>query len=734
MSPTKAIFILVLLHASAAFPQEADAPITRVTVNEVRIDAVVTDAKGHAVRNLQSDDFEVFQDGKRQKPIHMQYVDRLPSASPAPRSRELQASDVQRTMVILLDDSNMSLTSFVHSRRAMQQYLAAAMQPGDLVAILRTTQTSSYLNPFMSDAAAVRLAIDQMRYRPPAITPVAFRPIYWLLQSTITALGRMPGRKSLVILSDAMTIAPNSPQPFEVYRRWADTALRASVRIYGIDARGLSSTMPIEVTTDIQQTGVAPSGASRPTQTPSTASRNSSSNSSQSQSGDGRNYDAEEARAMAPIKEAMQPVDVNFPHKPTSPLLDIGPKLQDPNSRAPRAGDMDGLAYLARATGGLMLANDNNLANQFHKALDEERGYYLLSWNPGEKAFHPAQGSFADFHQIAVKMTHPGLTARSPQGFYGRDQGTQQADRTPRLAMQEALLAPFQGGRFNAQMNSVFDAENGRGYIRSDVFIDGKDIVFTKHPDSRRNDCYSLNLELLTLPQPIDAGVETLAESQFTRLEMCGTSYEAIAHDGLAVTMLHPVASAGAYEMRLAVRNAGEQNAIHSLAPAPRLLEREEGEQPVGSVHQLVIVPDWRSTPSVFGLRVQSTKVPDSVARPKLPGETDKNMTLAYRPASAGDPSVRTFSPGDALQYLAKIANISEAAAEIHLTRTDGETMTEIYTGKVDAIHDGDVSGRYTIDDAAPPGNYDLHLVVTGKDASGQPYTGSADMDFDLRK
>jgi hypothetical protein len=64
--------------------------ITRVTVNQVRIDAVVTDSKGNAVRGLSSEDFEVVQDAKRQKPIRVEYV-AGPEAAPSPK-RELQAS------------------------------------------------------------------------------------------------------------------------------------------------------------------------------------------------------------------------------------------------------------------------------------------------------------------------------------------------------------------------------------------------------------------------------------------------------------------------------------------------------------------------------------------------------------------------------------------------------------------------------------------------------------------
>jgi len=53
ISSAKATSILLLLCASAAYPQ--DDPITSVTVNELRVDALVTDSRGHAVGNLQAD-------------------------------------------------------------------------------------------------------------------------------------------------------------------------------------------------------------------------------------------------------------------------------------------------------------------------------------------------------------------------------------------------------------------------------------------------------------------------------------------------------------------------------------------------------------------------------------------------------------------------------------------------------------------------------------------------------
>jgi hypothetical protein len=53
------------IPSAAGASTQADEPITRVTVKQVRIDAVVTDSKGNLIPDLPNDDFEVFQDGKR---------------------------------------------------------------------------------------------------------------------------------------------------------------------------------------------------------------------------------------------------------------------------------------------------------------------------------------------------------------------------------------------------------------------------------------------------------------------------------------------------------------------------------------------------------------------------------------------------------------------------------------------------------------------------------------------
>src|SRR5260370_27917333 len=55
-----------------AVPGEDD--VVRITANLVQIDAVVTDKKGTQITDLTDQDFEVLEDGRRQKISNLSYV------------------------------------------------------------------------------------------------------------------------------------------------------------------------------------------------------------------------------------------------------------------------------------------------------------------------------------------------------------------------------------------------------------------------------------------------------------------------------------------------------------------------------------------------------------------------------------------------------------------------------------------------------------------------------------
>jgi hypothetical protein len=85
VSPTRVSIIVVACTAAAVAASQApsEPPRFRVAVDVVSIDAVVTDRKGEVVRDLAAADFEVFQDGKRQKVTVAQFVPVITVAAPA---------------------------------------------------------------------------------------------------------------------------------------------------------------------------------------------------------------------------------------------------------------------------------------------------------------------------------------------------------------------------------------------------------------------------------------------------------------------------------------------------------------------------------------------------------------------------------------------------------------------------------------------------------------------------
>src|SRR5215471_3439468 len=72
-----------LVNGQEQSPQQSD-DVLRVRTNEVRLDIVVKDKKGHAVKDLTQGDFEVQEDGISQKIQSFRFVSREGSADSSP--------------------------------------------------------------------------------------------------------------------------------------------------------------------------------------------------------------------------------------------------------------------------------------------------------------------------------------------------------------------------------------------------------------------------------------------------------------------------------------------------------------------------------------------------------------------------------------------------------------------------------------------------------------------------
>ncbi|HEU4390450.1 MAG TPA: VWA domain-containing protein, partial [Blastocatellia bacterium] len=270
--------------------------VVRISVTLVQVDAVVTDGAGRLVTDLKRDDFAVYEDGRKQPISHFSYVSTAqptqPASPRAPAKRALrpipggsiERDDVRRTIAFVVDDLSLSFESTHFVREALKKFVDEQMRQGDLVAIIRTGSGIGALQQFTSDKRILYAAIDRVRFNLWGKHQIgAFAPIESVgdgaalagmpgmrqppdsgrgdavaqlrqnvysagtlgaLNFVVRGLRELPGRKSVVLVSDGLRIfSPGGGDwILESLRRLTDLANRASVVIYTMDARGLQPT------------------------------------------------------------------------------------------------------------------------------------------------------------------------------------------------------------------------------------------------------------------------------------------------------------------------------------------------------------------------------------------------------------------------------------------------------------------------------------------------------------
>src|SRR5215211_5195979 len=153
--------------ARPSMPQPG-TPILRASVDQVIVDAVVTDEHGGVVPSLTADDFEVYERGQRQAIGTFSEI-ALPLVRPLHATAPVAASDVRtnvrrpegRIYVLVLDDHHVGVGRTGTVQNAAREFLNRQVQAGDLVAVVTTTGVGGAFQDFTEDAALASAAIDR---------------------------------------------------------------------------------------------------------------------------------------------------------------------------------------------------------------------------------------------------------------------------------------------------------------------------------------------------------------------------------------------------------------------------------------------------------------------------------------------------------------------------------------------------------------------------------------------
>lgn len=264
--------------------KEQDDDVVRVSTSLVQVDAVVVDKDGRVVTDLRPEDFRLVEDGKPRTITEFSFVStagatNLSSESKPPESTPraddtkapapptpLAPGRARRTIALLVDDVGLSFESTAYVRKALTKFVDEQMRDGDLVAVIRASGGAGSLQQFTSDRRQLHAAIERLRWYPvgrgggaavETMYPEDIDDVGLLLRGNrastkidasgfehfggsvgalgyvVRGLGRFPGRKSVVLISDSF---PNA----SALKGITDEANRTSVVIYTMDPRGFT--------------------------------------------------------------------------------------------------------------------------------------------------------------------------------------------------------------------------------------------------------------------------------------------------------------------------------------------------------------------------------------------------------------------------------------------------------------------------------------------------------------
>ncbi len=717
--------------ASPAPQQQPDVSssdeVVRVTTNLVQVDAVVTDKDGRHVTGLHAEDFEILEDGRPQQVTNFSYVSPNLSAPAQPTTPVAMAQDdrrapvppatsvrlrpeqVRRTIALVVDDLGLSPESLSYVRRALRAFVDEQMQPNDLISIVRTGSGVGALQSFTVDRQQLYAAIERVRWSSSnsgisALAPI-FLPEFTIpadsdgpredfgfrrdtftvgtlntLSQVVNGLRQLPGRKSLVFFSEGFPLITRDRGGggrggrFELRNRVADAIERL------VDAANRASV----VFYSIDARGV-------PMLTLTAA---------------------DELATVMRIEGAP------------------GVRRRLGNRGTDFADSQESLNYLAQSTGGLFIRN-NDLGQAVRRALSDQQGYYLIGYRPAESSVDPATGR-RGFHEITVRVKHPGLRVRSRSGFLGGvGEDARPVRRTRAEQLSAALASPFATGGVRLRLTPVFGNDERTGsFIRLLLYIDARDFSFIEEAGG----WHKATMDVMA----ITVGDNERVADQVNRTETIrvrGETRQLLLRDGLIYFYNIPVKRAGNYQLRVAVRDAASER--------------------VGAASQFIAVPDLGNNRLSLSSLVINGSAPTQAngahgggAPAPLPSaaqDTSRSNGIIEEINAQASSAVRHFRRGMTLDYGYVIYN-----ARVERTTRRPRLTTQVrlfhgsqqvFAGQPAPFNVGQqtdmkrlkISGRLQLGTTLQPGEYMLQVVVTDSFTEEERRTAMQWVDFEIQ-
>ncbi len=671
--------------------------LLRIETELVQIDVVVTDKRGNLVRGLRREDFELFEDGKKQSITHFAAGSSTQPASWLSTEKRRPATDrstltvptetaAGRYIVLAVDDFHLSPENLLITKRTLQRFIKEQLVAGDQVAIFTTSGNIGLFQQFTSEREVLERAINRLSVQTRTVTTpfdvpritdyqaelidrgdrdaieLAVQEIMVSEQTFTRAAGQGGGGggggPQVGRNSQAGQGGQGGSSPRERAAEQARTKARMIVAQNGFNTLATLETLNNIIRSLRPVTGrkmlvllsdgffLGGSGSSQTFdlhRITDAATRS------------GVVIYAIDARGLIATPPGGSASESGGGSVETT-LPGVRMRIEQGSIDAVR----DGMNALALDTGGFLVLNNNDLNLGLQRVLDDNQVYYVLAYEP------PESRRDGRFHKLEVRIAdRPELKVRTRKGYLAEkaekptDQKDKKNDKTPEQAARQALIV--KEAQIRSGLVSLFplrDVAINLVVEFLDIRDQGPTVVINAYLDAASlnfQQSNGLNLDSLDLTTVIFDEKGKIVHSQNDQLNF-----------NLKPNVLEMAISNGLNYRRLVTMKPGFYQA--------RVAVREEGTARMGSASGWIEVPDLTRkdltlssiliSPSREDTTVQNANAPSAAAAP--------SEGYQLRPSTAK----RRFKSGSNIDFLVFVYN-----ARADKGATDLVLQSQVFSG-----------------------------------------------------
>jgi len=676
-------------------PAQEIAPddIIRVSTSLVQTDVVVTDKNDQIIPDLKLEDFELYDNGKKQDLKFMEFVgtegprrsegDRsgLPSYVETPAVNGISTKDLKRVIAFVIDDLSMRFQDLPYIKKTLLDYVNNKMRDGDLVAIVRVYGGKSLLQQFTTDRQLLRRAIASIN---PVVHPLgsADDPFFEQQNQRFTPAA---GAAADSAANDSPTVAESALELPEIFSSSDDTVqYNRSLALISTSNYVIDSLKQLPGRKDLVLiTAGIPIFEKNTTGSNTNLVLNQFAENAFRAGVVVNTLDARGLAATAGVKSFQSTPAKSAADMPTA---NFGRGDQGANAAISvglnSAEDHLALSTVSKYTGGHAVYNTNDFDEGLQKILSRGNGYYTI-------AFRPAELDNKD-HKLEVKVKRKDVRVYNHTRYLARAD-TRTVPRTKEEAIAAAARSPLAKNDLDVTPNVAVKLNPaGNASVDLHMLIDAKKLTFNEADGHYRD---SLDLVGFIFDQ---MGRNRGGFSETINLNLTKEDYQRAIVEGLTYTASTNV-QPDYYQVRVVVREDSSGN--------------------VGSFSKYLEVPDLSkgklamSSLFLFATDAKGTKPVSLLASRRLTRQQDlRYVAMIYNgKVKDGKPQLRSqliISQGNKVLF-----------------KEPEQAIEASGSGPVTKIGQLALSG-------VAPGHYVLTLVVTDANADKKAGPQARSIDF----